>query len=101
MKLEERTLGHPVYVRILLLKPTLRNLESPRALHSAVVMFQNNGGRKETLSEKEDGRELFNGYKKKYSRKRKLNEKIHARQLILKIYSCYGLKKIPEVREYT
>ena len=37
------------------------NLESPRALHSAVVMFQNNGGRKETLSEREDRRELFNG----------------------------------------
>ena len=35
-----------------------RNLESPRALHSAVVMFQNNGGRKETLSEREDRREL-------------------------------------------
>ena len=30
---------------------------------------------------------------KKYSRKGKLNEKIHARQLILKIYSCYSLKK--------
>ena len=38
---------------------------------------------------------------KKYSREGKLNEKIHARQLILKIYSCYGLKKIPEAREYT
>jgi len=33
-------------------------------------------------------------YKKKFSRKEKLNEKkIHARQLILKKYSCYGLKK--------
>ena len=30
-----------------------------------------------------------------YSRKGKLNEKkFHARQLILKKYSCYGLKKI-------
>ena len=34
-------------------------------------MFQNNGGRKETLSEKEDGREFFNGYKKKkYAQKK-------------------------------
>ena len=32
---------------------------------------------------------------KQYSRKGKLNEKKnHARQLILKKYSCYGLKKI-------
>ena len=32
---------------------------------------------------------------KKYSRKGNLNKKkIHARQLILKKYSCYGLKNI-------
>ena len=32
---------------------------------------------------------------KKYSRKGKLNEKkIHTRQLTLKKYLCYGLKKI-------
>ena len=30
---------------------------------------------------------------KKYSRKGKLNEKIHARQLTLQKYSCYDLKK--------
>ena len=45
-------------ITLLPFKPTLRNLESLRALHSAVVMFQNNGGRKETLSEREDRREL-------------------------------------------
>ena len=35
------------------------NLESPRAPYSAVVMFLNNGGRKETLSKMDDRRELF------------------------------------------
>ena len=37
-----------------------RNLESPRALYSAVAMFElNNGGRKDTFSEMDDRRELF------------------------------------------
>ena len=34
-----------------------RNLESPRALYSAVAL--NNGGRKDTFSEMDDRRELF------------------------------------------
>ena len=35
-------------------------LNNPRNKRTDVV-FQNNGGRKETLSEREDRRELFNG----------------------------------------